>query len=109
MAMLAAGGFFRSLQFTAMAALGFADIPPEQMSRASTTTSMAQQLVQSVGIGLSAVLLHALQLSRHEAQLTWQAVTPAFAVMAAVSAVSLFWFLRLPPNAGHEINGPRLR
>jgi EmrB/QacA subfamily drug resistance transporter len=109
MAMLAAGGFFRSLQFTAMAALGFADIPPEQMSRASTTTSMAQQLVQSVGIGLSAVLLHALQLSRHEAQLTWQAVTPAFAVMAAVSAISLFWFLRLPPNAGHEINGPRLR
>jgi hypothetical protein len=109
MLILGAGGFFRSLQFTAMAALGFADIPQEQMSRASTTASMAQQLVQSVGIGLSAVLLHFLQLSRGEAQLTWQAVTPAFAVMAAVSAISMIWFLRLPADAGKEINGPRRR
>jgi EmrB/QacA subfamily drug resistance transporter len=105
MLMLAAGGFFRSLQFTGMSALAFANIPPESMSRASTTTSMVQQLVQSVGIGLAALLLHFLQLSRHEARLTWQAVTPAFFVMAGLCLISVVWFTRLSPQAGEEING----
>jgi EmrB/QacA subfamily drug resistance transporter len=108
MLIVAAGGFFRSLQFTAMQALAFADIEPELMSRASTTTSMTQQVVQSFGIGLAATLLHFLQLWRREPHLTWQAVSPAFAVMAALCLVSVVWFARLPAGAGDEING-RLR
>ncbi|HEX5377553.1 MAG TPA: MFS transporter, partial [Phenylobacterium sp.] len=58
MAILLIGGFFRSLQFTSLNGLAYADVDQGQMSRASTMSSMAQQLVQSIGIGLAAMLLH---------------------------------------------------
>jgi EmrB/QacA subfamily drug resistance transporter len=105
MALLAIGGFFRSLQFTALNGLAFADIDRGQMSRASTTSSMCQQLVQSVGVGIAASLLHFLQLARHEDHLTWQAVSPAFLVVGVVSLISLVWFQRLHRDAGDELNG----
>ena len=40
--------------------LAFADIEQPQMSRASTMSTMGQQLAQSIGIGLAAMLLHLL-------------------------------------------------
>ena len=49
---LLTGGFFRSLQFTALNAMGYADIPQPLMSRASSLASMFQQLAQSLGVGL---------------------------------------------------------
>jgi len=101
---LGVGGFFRSLHFTSLQGLTFADLDQSQMSRASTTASMVQQLVQSVGIGLAATLIHFVQLYRGEPQLTWQAVSPAFVVIGILSLVSLFWFVRLPADAGDELN-----
>ncbi|HEX4183803.1 MAG TPA: DHA2 family efflux MFS transporter permease subunit, partial [Caulobacteraceae bacterium] len=56
-AVLLVGGFFRSLQFTALNTLAFADIDQPRMSRASSLSSMGQQLSQSIGIGLAAMLL----------------------------------------------------
>src|SRR5690606_19822335 len=44
MAILIAGGFFRSLQFTAVNTLTFADLDASAMSRASSFSAMAQQL-----------------------------------------------------------------
>src|SRR5262249_42896395 len=41
---LLAGGYFRSLQFTCLNTLAFADIPPPRMSYASSFSSTAQQL-----------------------------------------------------------------
>ena len=55
--LLLVGGFFRSLQFTSVNALSFADMPPERMSRATTLTSVAQQLSLSVGISIGAIAL----------------------------------------------------
>lgn len=105
MAMLAGGGFFRSLQFTALGSLAFAEIEQEQMTRASTTSSMCQQAVQTMGVGLAALFVHFVQTARGEAQLTWQSVSPAFIAVGLVSAISLIWFARLPRNAGAELNG----
>ena len=48
---LLAGGFFRSLQMTSINTLSYADVPPGMLSRATSLTSMAQQLSQSVGVG----------------------------------------------------------
>ncbi|MBN9003469.1 MAG: MFS transporter, partial [Rhizobiales bacterium] len=45
---LIVGGFFRSLQFTALNTLAYADIEPEKMSRATTLVSVAQQLAVDV-------------------------------------------------------------
>jgi EmrB/QacA subfamily drug resistance transporter len=104
MVALAVGGFFRSLQFTSLNGMAYADLDQSQMSRGTTTASMAQQFIQSVAIGLAATLLHFLMVARGETHLTGATVAPAFAIIGAVTLVSLFWFLRLPANAGDEMN-----
>jgi EmrB/QacA subfamily drug resistance transporter len=105
MIVLGVGGFFRSLQFTSLNGMAFADIDQDQMSRAATTSSMVQQLVQSIGIGLSASLLHLLMTLRGETRLTAEAVSPAFVIVGLVTMISMFWFARLPADAGDEMNG----
>jgi EmrB/QacA subfamily drug resistance transporter len=104
MVALAVGGFFRSLQFTSLNGMAYADLEQAQMSRGTTTASIAQQFMQSVSIGLAATLLHFLMLQRGETHLTAAAVAPAFAIIGAVTLVSLFWFCRLPADAGDEMN-----
>jgi hypothetical protein len=102
--LLGVGGFFRSLQFTSLNGMAYADIDQDQMSKAATTSSMAQQLVQSVGIGLSASLLTFLMRLEGETRLTIAVVSPAFAVIGAVTLISMFWFYWLPRDAGDEMN-----
>jgi hypothetical protein len=104
MATLAIGGFFRSLQFTSLNGMAYADLDQDQMSRGTTTASMAQQFMQSVSIGLAATLLHFLMLRRGETHLTGETVAPAFAIIGALTLISIFWFVRLPANAGDEMN-----
>jgi len=106
MLLLAAGGFFRTLQFTALGSLAFADIDQSQMTRASTTSAMCQQLVQSIGVGLAAAFVHFVQLSRGEDHLTWQAISPGFLAVGGVSLISLAWFVALPRDAGHQLHRP---
>jgi len=105
MTALAVGGFFRSLQFTSLNGMAYADLEQDRMSRATTTASMAQQFMQSVSIGLAATLLHFLMLRRGEAHLTGATVAPAFAIFGALTLISLIWFFRLEPHAGDEMNG----
>lgn len=104
MTVLAVGGFFRSLQFTSLNGMAFAEVDQDRMSRASTTSSMVQQLVQSIGIGLAASLLHLLMQLRGETHLTAQAVSPAFLIIGLITLVSMAWFVRLPADAGDEMN-----
>ena len=102
---LGVGGFFRSLQFTSLNGMAFADIGQDQMSKAATTSSMAQQLVQSIGIGLSAALLGLLMRVQGETTLTVAVVAPTFLVIGTLTLFSIFWFWRLPADAGDEMNG----
>ena len=102
---LGVGGFFRSLHFTSLNGLAFADIGQDRMSRASTTSSMVQQLVQSVGIGLAAALMHFFMVARGEDQLTAAAISPAFVVTGLITLISLVFFIPLPRDAGDEMNG----
>jgi EmrB/QacA subfamily drug resistance transporter len=104
MTTLAVGGFFRSLQFTSLNGMAYADLEQAQMSRGTTTASMAQQFMQSVSVGLAATLVHFLMVRRGETHLTGASVAPAFAIIGAVTLVSLYWFYRLPKNAGDEMN-----
>lgn len=102
---LLTGGFFRSLQFTSMNTLAYADIPPRLMSKATTLSSMIQQLSLSFGVGMGALLLNF--------TLRWHGTTnleagdfwPAFVSVSIISSLSILFFLKLPPNAGAEISG----
>jgi hypothetical protein len=98
------GGFFRSLQFTALQALTFAELPQDKMSQASSLSSMGQQLSQSLGIGFAAVLIGSLRAAHHSTVMTAADVSPAFVFIGALTLLGLFFFIPLPANIGEELS-----
>jgi len=107
---LLVGGFFRSLQFTATNTLSFADVPPPLMSRATSFVSMAQQLSISIGVGLSALVLHLMTLLRGGSSiLEARDFVMPFVVIGLVALASAAFYVQLPPEAGDEISGHRPR
>ena len=105
LAMLLIGGFFRSLLFTALNTLGYADVTVAEMGRATSLAGTAQQVTLSLGVGFAALLLHTSLVLRGGAQLATQDVSPAFLVMGLLSLASLPWFVRLDRQAGAEVSG----
>ncbi len=105
LAVLLAGGFFRSLQFTSINTLGYADIERAQMSRATSFASMMQQLSLSVGVGTGALLLHLTVAARGAEQLAADDFAPAFFAVALIAALSALVYLPLPADAGAEVSG----
>jgi hypothetical protein len=104
LALLLAGGFFRSLQFTALNTIAYADMPAEKMSLATSFASMAQQLSMSLGVGVGALALH-VSVTMHGGTLNVGDFTFAFYVVAICSAASALTFIPLPTNAGDEVSG----
>jgi len=102
---LLTGGFFRSLQFTGMNTLAYADISPQTMSKATTLVSMLQQLSLSVGVGMGALLLNFTMRWQGTTQLGPQDFWPAIVGVSIISSLSVLFFYKLPPNAGAEISG----
>lgn len=102
---LLAGGFFRSLEFTALNAMAYAEVDNREMSQATSLSSVAQQLALSVGVTIGA---GALDLTRHvhgEGALQARDFAPAFLVVAAIGLSSVLFFRRLAHDAGAEISG----
>ena len=90
-AVLLVGGFFRSLQFTGVNTLTYADIPPAKMSRASSA-AMAQQLGISLGVGVAAVTLNVSMTLRGAETLAIRDVVAGFIVIGLMCAASVFSF-----------------
>ncbi|MEI9916009.1 MAG: hypothetical protein WDN29_09540 [Methylovirgula sp.] len=70
MGLLLFGGFFRSLEFTAINAITYADIDHNSMSRATSFSSVVQQLSLSVGITIVAFVLQTSEAIHHTAHVT---------------------------------------
>jgi EmrB/QacA subfamily drug resistance transporter len=102
---LLAGGFFRSLQMTSINTLSYADVPPGMLSRATSLTSMAQQLSQSIGVGTGALLLYVMLGVNHTTVPGPADFSFALASVAALSMLSVPFFLRMSPDAGAEVSG----
>ncbi len=102
---LLVGGFFRSLQFTSINTLGYADIDRQRMSRATSFSSMAQQLSLSVGVGTGALLLHLTMVARSGTVLQTGDFLPAFVTVGICAAASALAFVSLPAAAGAEVSG----
>ncbi|HUC10368.1 MAG TPA: DHA2 family efflux MFS transporter permease subunit [Stellaceae bacterium] len=102
---LLVGGFFRSLQMTSINTLGYADVPPNMLSRATSLSSMAQQLSQTAGIATAALLLHTVLMLHGGTSLTAPDFYPVFVGVAMISLLSVPFFLRMAPDAGAEVSG----
>jgi len=102
---LLVGGFFRSLQFTCLNTLAYADVNQPAMSSASTLASMAQQLFLSVGVTIAALTLHLSLAWRGATQLDPNDFAGAFIVIGLVSMGSILFFVPLAHHAGAEVSG----
>ena len=98
------GGFFRSLQFTALNTLAFADIPHDRMSRASSFAAMTQQLSVSLGVGIAAGTLNVSMALRGGGSLAVADVVAGFIVIGLICALAAIMFRRLPEHAGHALH-----
>ncbi|MBB5214684.1 EmrB/QacA subfamily drug resistance transporter [Parapusillimonas granuli] len=104
---LVIGGFFRSLQFTAVNTLAYADLGAAQMSRASSFSATAQQLGISVGVACAAVTLNLSMSWRGGAELELIDIVWGFIVIGLITAGSAFSFMKLEPDAGANLRKNR--
>jgi EmrB/QacA subfamily drug resistance transporter len=105
MIILVVGGFFRSLEFTAINTVAYAEVEPAQMSRATTLVSVNQQLAISAGVAVGAFSVESTLWLRHLTELDASVFAPAFVVVSVISAASSYFFWQMPDDAGHEISG----
>lgn len=104
-ALLLAAGFLRSLQFTSLHAISYADVAAKDAGAATSMASVAQQVSISFGVAIGALVLEA---SEHWAGRTQPAPADfsiAFVVVAIASALSVIKMARLPVDAGHQLSG----
>ncbi len=106
---LLGGGFFRSLQFTSINAIAYADIDAPEMSRATSFASVVQQLSLSTGVAAGAGAIELSQWWHADATLTTRDFSFAFYAVALVSASASLIFARLPADAGDLLRGTRPR
>jgi EmrB/QacA subfamily drug resistance transporter len=107
--LLFVSGLTRSMQFTALITLAFADVPQDWMSGANTLLNIAQQLAMGMGIALGAIALRIA--GRFDAAAA--GVVPlasfriAFVIVGAVALLGMIDVLGLHPTAGDEVRRPK--
>ncbi|MDO9411373.1 MAG: MFS transporter [Pseudolabrys sp.] len=99
------GGFFRSLQFTAINTIAYAEVEQSRVSRATSLISVGQQLSLSAGVALGALAVDMTALYRGHGTLMAEDFHVAFLIVSAISALCIFVFVRLSPDAGAELAG----
>jgi EmrB/QacA subfamily drug resistance transporter len=102
-AVLLVGGFFRSLEFTSINTIAYAEIEPRLMGRATALASVAQQLSLSMGVAIGALAVDLTVQFRRQPEITAADFAPAFILVATISALAAIVFWRLPPDAGAEL------
>jgi EmrB/QacA subfamily drug resistance transporter len=100
---LTLGGFFRSLEFTSINTLAYADVPPQRMSSATSIVSVLQQVSVSCGVAVGALLVELTNRFSDNPKLTTDDFRPAFLIVGALSAAAVFVFMRLHKDAGAEM------
>lgn len=107
MLILYLGGVFRSIQFTGVSTLAFADVPAAQMSDANTLFSTASQLAVGLGITLGAI---GIRLGEHVGD--WLHLTElpgisfrlSFVFIAFICLVGMIDSLHLARTAGSSVS-----
>ena len=100
---LLVGGFFRSLQFTSIGAIAYAEVDPIRMSRATALAAVGQQLSLSTGVAIGAAVVEFAVRFKGLPTITAADFPAAFLIIAAITASSALMFLRLPHDAGAEL------
>jgi EmrB/QacA subfamily drug resistance transporter len=99
------GGFFQSLQFTALNTIAYAEIPAQRMSSATSFYSTFQQLTLSAGICISSAILALSMLVNGHPSPQLSDFSFAFLGVTLVSFLAAPFNARLPKDAGAAMSG----
>lgn len=102
---LVIGGCIRSLQFTSLTAIAYAEIDAKNTSQASTLTSVAQQLSAGLGVTIAGYVLQRSNELQGHASIVTADFWPAFLAMGILAFATLPFALNLKKNAGEELAG----
>ncbi|WP_159215147.1 MFS transporter [Klebsiella pneumoniae] len=107
MLILYLGGVFRSIQFTGVSTLAFADVPAAQMSDANTLFSTASQLAVGLGITLGAISIRLGEQVGdwlHLTELPGISFRLSFVFIALICLVGMIDSLHLAKTAGSSVS-----
>ncbi|MFC5473460.1 MFS transporter [Paraherbaspirillum soli] len=105
--LLLLGGCIRSMQFTSLNAIAYAEIDQQQMSQVTSLTSVAQQLSIGLGVTVGGLALQGSNLLQGHAAIVSTDFWPAFLLIGLIVLSSLPFALKLAPDAGAELAGRR--
>lgn len=100
---LLAGGFVRSLQFTCLNTLVYAEVEEARMSRATSFYAVWQQVSLAAGVAVAAAVVEVQRAMRPGEGILVSDFSAAFAIVAALSLASVLFYLRMPEGTGAEI------
>ncbi|MBG1231133.1 MFS transporter [Aestuariivirga litoralis] len=104
-AVLLFGGLARSLQFTSLNSIAYADVSTPDIARANGLYTVAQQLSLALGVAVAAIILESSQWLRGAAELGQADFSTAFIVVALGGLIAIPEFLKLAPAAGAALSG----
>ena len=105
--LLLVAGLLRSLQFTSLHAMTYADISDEQASAATSIASVGQQVSLSFGVAVGALVLEGSQLANGHSSPLAADFSAALVTVAVLSGLSAWRVARLPPDAGNALSGKK--
>lgn len=99
-------GCFRSMQFSSLNTLAFADVPARQMSSANTLFSTMQQVSAGMGIALGALVLRLSGLINNETGgTTLDNYRETLFVIGIFGFLSLIGFIKMNASDGYTVSG----
>ena len=104
-AVLVITGCFRSMQFTALNAITYAEIPDHRVSAATSMFATVQQLSLGVGVTMGAFALQASNFLQGHQKIVAGDFWPAFLVLGFIAMTSAYSISKLSPNAGADMAG----
>src|SRR5713226_1122604 len=104
-------GLCRSMQFTSLSTIAFADIPKPQLSSATSFSSMVTQLSMGTGVAAGALALRiAAVLNRSSSGTPTVAdFHVAFVLVSILTFLAVIDCFTLDPESGAEVSGHRVR
>jgi EmrB/QacA subfamily drug resistance transporter len=105
MATLLVSGCFRSLQFTSLNAISYAEVDPQRLGQASSLAGMMQQLALSLGVAIGGYLLEIVGAVYQRGATDVHNFYLAFLAVGVISASSTWLMWALPRNAGADMAG----
>ncbi len=100
---LVVGGFFRSLEFTSLNTIAYADVDNRRMSRATSLVAVAQQVSIAVGVAIGALAVDLTLWAHGHTTIAAADFQPAYITIAVISGCAFFFFVRMPADAGAEL------